>query len=141
MAQTPPHSDGAQRKRKPPKHFMKDNKQLIAKKRKATTLMHTMTQSSMSSTTSSGKSQKKMNSTNVSVNEDAVSASPSRAQPHAPKGDADSGSNNASSTQESNPELIEVSNGENTDDEVVEVVEDDDDKLGEHKTEFGRSVN
>ena len=70
--------------------------------------------------------------------------SPPCAQPHAPNGDADGGSNDASS-QESRLETIEVSNGkrerESTDNDMVEVVEDDDDELGECKIEFGRSVN
>jgi hypothetical protein len=119
---------------------MDDNEPCIAKKKK-TTLGRMTTQSSISSTTSSAKSQNKRNSTNASGNEDAMSASPPCAQPRAPKGGANSGSGDTGGTQESNPEPIELSDGESTDDEVVEVVEDDDDELGERKTEFGGSAN
>lgn len=77
---------------------------------------------------------------NASGNEDTVPASPPCAQPHVPKGDAHSSGDNNGSTQESNPELIEVSNGECPDDKVVKV-EDDNEELGECKTKFGISAS
>jgi hypothetical protein len=85
--------------------------------------------------TSSAKSQNKRNGPNASRNEDTVPASPPCAQPHAPKGNTEGNT----SSQETEP--IEVSNGKSTDDDVVEVVEDDDNELGECEIEFRRSAN
>jgi hypothetical protein len=125
-----------QHKHRPPACFREDDEKCIAKRRKAM-LMHTTTQSSICSTTSSAKSQNKRNGPNVSQNEDIVPASPPCAQPHSPKGNTEGNT----SSQETKPELIEVSNGKSTDNDVTEVVEDNDNELGECEIEFGRSVN
>src|ERR1700761_7474641 len=106
------------------------------------TIMCMTTQSSISST-GSAKSQTKRSSQNTTQKEDTVSASPPCAQPCFPNADAN-GSNDTSS-QESRPETIEVSEGErkskSTDNEMVEGVEADDDELGGCEIECGRSVN
>ena len=91
-------------------------------------LMCTTTQSSISFSTGLAKSQAKRNSQNATQNEDTVPTFPPCTQPCALNGDANEG--NDASSQESRPEMIEVSDGEskststNNDDNVVKVVED-----------------
>ena len=127
MTEIPPNLDSTQRKRKPPRHFMEDEDKFITKKSRKATLTvttPTTTQSSAMSDTGSTKSQNK-------IRKDTVSSSPPCAQPRAPKGGADNCSDDPSS-QKSNPETIEVSDGESSNDDVVEVVEEnDEEELGE----------
>ena len=58
------------------------------------------------------------------IRKDTVSSSPPCAPPCAHKGGADNCSDDPSS-QKSNPEMIKVSDGESSDNDVVEIVEED----------------
>ena len=106
---------------------MEDEDEFITKKSMKATLTVTTPTTTQSSTMSDAGSTKSQNK----IRKDTISSSPPCAQPRAPKGGADNCSDDPSS-QKSNLEWIEVSDGESSNDDVVEVVEEnDEEELGE----------
>ena len=113
---TPSNGNYTARQRKTPKHFLDNANTYVTKRLKtqaatSTASTPTATQSSTSST----------RSTRV-----RTPSSPPCAQPHTPE-DADS-SDDGTGSQSPDQEPIELSD---SDDDVIEVVEDDDEELGE----------
>jgi hypothetical protein len=119
MAQTTepsPNLNSSKHKCNPPEHF-KDNRDLVIKKQK------TMLTMPIPST-----AQPSASLTGPQNNHSAASASPPCAQRPQPCVPQDANNSDDNDSHKSNPEPIEVSNG---DDDIVEVIEDNDKELGE----------